>query len=380
MIELSTDNIHGDIFEIFIKYNPDLVYSMKMCDHGTNIHFPSPHHMEGDVWTHTCLCYQALNYISAYKELTDEGKVMACLAVLCHDLGKPLARQPSKAGHFRFTGHEKRSVVEIINILDFLCGPLCLNSDQVYNLMCIVSAHSVYWLADEMQDVYPLLNYNESNLEIYKVLAMADQMGQIRSTAFSANKKDIFAYNFDISAPTREIYTDMPTVYIMVGPPACGKDTLIDYNQAEFGEYDVVSYDQLRLKLYVMNNDCREFSPSEIYNKAWTWCNDNKINLKKYLYNDMLSALEKGRNVIVSNTNMTVKGRQELYKFIKGNGNYNIMVVCILCDEHTLIERDMQRKENDKSVGERVIKTMMNNFEIPTMAEGDIKLSIIRNN
>jgi len=65
------------------------------------------HHPEGDVWTHTGHCLDAFA-----AERTDDPHedLVVGLAVLCHDLGKPLCTQVESGGRLRALGHEKAGV------------------------------------------------------------------------------------------------------------------------------------------------------------------------------------------------------------------------------------------------------------------------------
>jgi len=371
--------LHSQIFESFITNLPDMVYAMKSCDHGLNIHKPNPYHLEGDVWTHTCIAYQSLLYMEEFHQLDTYQQILACLGVLCHDLGKPYVKKVNDVGRCRFTGHEKRSVVETINIVDYLESVHMFNSLQIYQLLCIVSAHSEYWLRDSMQDVFPLLNYDEYILDVYKLVAMADQNGQIKSVAsgFNEGKKSIFDFEFDLTIPEFNGYDDKPTVYVFTGAPACGKDTFI--NSMEETNIKIVSYDELRIRLYSAANDIEGMSSNDLYSNAWKWCNDTKVNLDNYMYPEIGDMLKNGWNVAISNTNMTIKGRKKIFQRINELGEYNIVVVFIYSDEYDLIERDTYRKDKDKSVGAHVIHRMYNNLEVPTLAEGFINIIPILN-
>jgi len=64
-------------------------------------------HPEGSVWRHTCFCLDAF----AGERIGDETEdLIAGLAVLCHDLGKPSTTETTPDGSIHSYGHEKAGV------------------------------------------------------------------------------------------------------------------------------------------------------------------------------------------------------------------------------------------------------------------------------
>lgn len=67
-------------------------------------------HPEGDVFTHTCHCCDALTGLSAWQGLDEESRVVYMLAVLAHDFAKPqTTRREMRDGRMRIVspGHEE---------------------------------------------------------------------------------------------------------------------------------------------------------------------------------------------------------------------------------------------------------------------------------
>jgi tRNA nucleotidyltransferase (CCA-adding enzyme) len=67
-------------------------------------------HPEGDVFTHTCHCCDALAHLPAWREADAESKAVYMLAVLAHDFGKPATTHRAvKEGRERIVspGHEE---------------------------------------------------------------------------------------------------------------------------------------------------------------------------------------------------------------------------------------------------------------------------------
>jgi hypothetical protein len=375
----SIEQIHSDIFHSFVTYLPDLVYLMKTSEHGINLHKPNPYHMEGDVWTHTCLVYQALLYVPQFHELPEQSQHMACMAALCHDLGKPYKRFVNEYNRPRFGGHEQRSVVEMMNVTDFLVSVHGYNDEMIYDLMAIVASHSVYWLSDSMQNVLPCLNYNPVSLDIYKVLSMADQMGQIRRE--TGEKKNIYEFEFDLTPPVSNRVVD-PTkkVYITIGAPGSGKDYVLNMISDHI---KIVSYDQLRVELYKeeMGDVIKDLPSTELYSNARKWVIKKKVNLDPPMYKIIRDWVVSGVNYIgISNTNMTRKGRMHVVRKIRELcPEYTICYVFVFAHTEDLIMRDKNRKDVDKMVGEQAIYQILNNFELPIMDEGVDEIAICYN-
>jgi tRNA nucleotidyltransferase (CCA-adding enzyme) len=65
------------------------------------------YHPEGDVWTHTLLCLDAMAGLRSGHERRD---LVLMLATLCHDFGKAAATQEDE-GHFPAKGHEAEGVL-----------------------------------------------------------------------------------------------------------------------------------------------------------------------------------------------------------------------------------------------------------------------------
>ncbi len=362
------NDMHSNVFKVFLRTKPDVVYSLKSCDHGTNIHTPSPHHMEGDVWTHTCIAYQSLLSIDSFNKLVPIEQLFVCLAVLCHDLGKPFMRKLStKADHYHFANHAQRSVVEMTTICDMFKRFYFLSADDIYNIMLIVSAHTSYWSEKDPQVVFSLLNYDKDLFKLYKIVAQADEMGQIRMDGIES--KGINDCNIDDSVTKLEDDT-RPNVIIMMGCPACGKDTVAEKIVKDTNDdYKIFSFDNVRINAYQKNHSDYKSTGNDLYSAAWNWCNKVKLDLNKIMFNEIKLALNAGKEIIISNTNMSIKARARLINSIRNLGDVNVICIYVYVDKFDLIDRDNSRKDDDKSVGEEVIHRMYTSMQLPTLNE-----------
>lgn len=76
-------------------------------------------HPEGDVYTHTALC---LDVFAEQRVGDDVEDLVVGLAVLCHDVGKPLVQQVDDTGRIRTPGHPQAAVQVVEAFLIDLTG------------------------------------------------------------------------------------------------------------------------------------------------------------------------------------------------------------------------------------------------------------------
>lgn len=118
-------------------------------------------HPEGDVWTHTMLCLDAM---AALRSGDAQRDLVLMLATLCHDFGKPAATEVV-GGHIRAKGHEAEGLLPAERFLKRL-------SDE----QRLVDA------------VLPLVREHQRPLEFYKEGATA---GDIRRLATRVTIKEL---------------------------------------------------------------------------------------------------------------------------------------------------------------------------------------------
>jgi predicted kinase len=368
-------DIHSSVIADFIKNFPYIVYTLKTCEHGVDLIKPNKYHIEGDVWTHTCIAYQSLRYINEFVDLDDDSKLIACIATLCHDLGKPYVKQITKKNYFRFIGHEKRSVQEFIKLSKYFFYKYKLSCLDLYNIQLIINAHSVYWQHKNINDVVKFLNYNNTLLDIYKIVCTADMRGQITDVP---KNDSLISTVFETNMPFEKNDYDKEFV-ILVGCPAAGKDSFItNSDKYSSDKYSIVSFDQIRIDLYTKEFGDTSDNYDTLYKKAWEYCNNKKYNLEDIMFNDYISKIY--HNVIISNTNLTIKSRKRLINRLYNEyDNCKITIIYIYLEESELIERDLHRGKNDKTVGEDVITSMFHSIDVPTSNENVDQILVLYN-
>jgi len=86
-------------------------------------------HPEGDVFTHTCHCCDALARLPAWREAGAESRAVYMLAVLAHDFGKPsTTHRAMKDGRERIVspGHESAGIEPTRIFLERINAPLAI--------------------------------------------------------------------------------------------------------------------------------------------------------------------------------------------------------------------------------------------------------------
>jgi tRNA nucleotidyltransferase (CCA-adding enzyme) len=94
-------------------------------------------HPEGDVFTHTCHCCDAMARLEGWQKADTESRIVYMLAILAHDFGKPATtRKEMKGGRERIVspGHEEAGVPLAEQFLDRIGAPAAIR-DRVVPLV-----------------------------------------------------------------------------------------------------------------------------------------------------------------------------------------------------------------------------------------------------
>jgi predicted kinase len=159
-----------------------------------------------------------------------------------------------------------------------------------------------------------------------------------------------------------EIKEDVPYVYIWSGVPGSGKDYL-----AEKNNFPIVSFDDLRIKLYknLSGVNFINKSDAEIYIEAFKFCNEKNFDLSTMLSIEARKCLDKGISVNICNTSLTRKSRRKIINSI--GEKYNYVVKQVFAPSEIIFERNKSR--SSKNIPENVIERMMKTIQVPTMFE-----------
>jgi len=138
-------------------------------------------------------------------------------------------------------------------------------------------------------------------------------------------------------------------VYILIGPPNCGKTTWrinnLNINDA------ILSNDDIILELSTNSNN---------YNLSFKEVNFKNVN--KLFNEKFLEAIKNNKNIIIDKTNMTIKSRKKLLSKIPKH--YKKIAVLFEWDRTVLLERNINRnKTENKYIPINVIDNFIENFQ-----------------
>jgi predicted kinase len=386
------DNLNlilSTVFENFVKNFSVLVKRMEDSDHNLSTDNMSPYHMEGSVWTHTCCVFtQIRSVVKDSGTLSDRQVKLLALSTLFHDVGKPSCRTVSDNGKVSFKGHDFASMHIMIEYKDDIMKVFGI-TEQEFTLLCIlVQCHTLYYQLNDINDIFGWLNYDKNVLEIYRHLTACDAYGQIRTPnqVGKNNKKlDLFELDFTGNKISRNGNKEL---VVLVGCPASGKDYVAEKlfsDRISKDEVEIVSFDDIRVEEYTNNVSTdiwSDYSYDEVYSKAWSWCNDNNINLFNILVRKATDAFNRGKStVIVSNTNMTRKARRSLVNLGSKQLKVNVTCVNVLAPIPVILKRNETRVSGYKGkyVPVEAIVRMSEHFVMPTYGEGFTNIRYVYN-
>lgn len=152
-----------------------------------------------------------------------------------------------------------------------------------------------------------------------------------------------------------------PFVALLVGPPLCGKSTWIK-NNFEDDEVTIISRDEIVMDIYGDDN----------YDEAFSNVDQKKVNYA--LERKMIESSESGLNVIVDMTNMSSKRRRHTLSYFS-ESYYKIAVIFPLLEWDEFVRRNNKRRiEENKTIPENVIKSMISSYQSIRENEGFDKI------
>lgn len=158
---------------------------------------------------------------------------------------------------------------------------------------------------------------------------------------------------------------ETPKFIMLVGLPGSGKSTWIKDGTTEQSDFVVISTDN-----YIERKAVEEGSTySEVFSKYIRQATSSMID-------KMRDAVTKRKNIILDQTNLTVKSRRKKLANVPHIYFKEALVFCIPDDE--LFERLEKRKiEEGKHIPSHVIENMSSSFEMPTEDEGFDEVRLI---
>lgn len=149
----------------------------------------------------------------------------------------------------------------------------------------------------------------------------------------------------------------MPNAVILVGLPASGKSTYLKQNSDEDEDLLVLSTDNIVMRMAAE-------AGIESYDEAWKIFIDKA---DKEFYASLAQAARDQRDIVIDRTNMTVKSRARLLRYLDDYDTY-AMVFGINLPVMEWLRRLNNRP--GKTVPFKTLSTMSASFEMPTKEEG----------
>lgn len=325
------------------------------------------HHAEGNVWIHTRMVLEELVKMLEWRKLGDAERQAVYLACLFHDVAKPATTRTEEDGRVTAKGHSRKGELMARRILYELGAPFALR-EQVCML---VRYHQIPFYLIERDDARRLAAEISAvtRCDLLAQVAEADIRGRVCADMQRvldnialyrefcreegclegprpfASEHSRFAFFRDPSRhPDVEVFDDTRSrVVVMAGLPGAGKDTLV---KQRYPGLPVVSLDDLRDEMDIDHSDNQGPIVQEARERARGY-------------------LRKGEPFVWNATN--------LVRQFRGN------VLTLLADYRARIHLHYvevplplllsQNKNRAAVVPERVIRRMMDRFELPDATE-----------
>lgn len=150
--------------------------------------------------------------------------------------------------------------------------------------------------------------------------------------------------------------TKNKTYIMMCGFPGCGKSTLVSNLVSNSYETTVLSTDDYIEKV------------AKGQEKTYSECFDSQIkNAEKFVASELQTALDRGNNIIVDQTNITRSSRYKKLSKIPSE-HYTKICFVVKCDEKERQKR--MRNRNRKNIPPAIDLMMQEMYVKPTHEEG----------
>ena len=379
-----------------IKYNWTYIWSIPEFSVLRNTEQNPKWHPEGNVDIHTKLvCKSAIevvnqnNYLSGlYNSEKDETRwlptekfeeaLIFLTAALFHDIGKGNTTKIGKDGNWHSYGHEFTG--------EKLTRSLLWNTDVIFRekVCSLVKYHMrpSHYLTESKHYVRDIVDIS-NNIPSWKMLldlkycditssymnGFAD-ISNCFEEVLTLNKIENLTKALSMFYGVNKIKYTKPnyssTVYVMVGLPGSGKNTIID-NMFKTSIIDycgntipmldknntvVLSRDDIRVSLGFCNENDKIVGTPEQENKVSSVFNKQ-----------LFDALNNNKDVIINNINLKRKYRNELKNQIS---HYNVKYTYIYVEADS-ISKNIERRKGQ--IDENSFKRMIENFDWPEYAE-----------
>lgn len=314
---------------------PALAAEMRGCSHHYDEKTINPFHLEGDIWSHTCMVTKQL-----------EGTTLEMAAVL-HDIGKVYTRYENhEKQRVRFSGHENMSAFMSLKIFK----DWDINQVSKEFMFKLIALHGEPYRLELAELNKRLTNEHSIANDLY-YFGKADHIGRFHE----GEDNHIHQYILpDMKISNKENFTK--EVVFLIGLPGSGKST---YREANYRDYFWVSRDDI-----ILVEGARKADKAVNYNDCWDLVDQQEIDRKLQACIQRAAVLES--KVIIDMTNLTKKQRLQKLKFFK---DFKKKAIVLLPTLETTYER-LEGRAN-KTIPQKVIKNMIMGFVPPGYDEFD---------
>lgn len=338
-------NVHNLVKWFQLSY-PELVKSMKACNHHYSEEELNPYHLESDVFTHNMMVV-----LEASKDKSPSKDFYKHLLVcaLLHDIGKPIARKENhEKKRVNFYGHEPMSAFFAVHIIEHIEKDFNLSFNRRLILEAI-AMHTEVFKVEESKLLDRLIN-NKTLALLLSRLSKADYHGRFYDMGDRITSDMIPASKNTLANKDKHIM-------LYVGLPCSGKSTAIKKKIQEgwvsLSSDDVV--EQLGLEMGITN-----------YNEAFSKVNRDEVG--KILTARKKQYIKDGKDIVVDMTNMSRKARKKMLQDFPPN--YMRSAHVMMTSINNIMSRNIQR--DGKCIPQHVYENMAMAFYPPLYDEFDV--------
>ena len=329
----------------------------------------SPWHRETSVLIHTDMVVS--NYISLIQEtVTPDKWLLGALSCAFHDVGKPAAEETmfseERGEYRRYAGHEMISsrmwedwATSNWGLLSSTFPELTVRS--VVQVGWIIQHHLPFSLKDKNK-VSRLVHTARDFIgdSVFATCLEADCRGRI-SDDHQTKLQNTLQWIEDVLNNTEYANRELPdtdkTCHILIGASGSGKSTHVGVLMDRAPRaIRIHSMDAMRLKLY-----------GEPYATAYQLSTEDNT-FKSQVQQDFMDILRAGHDVIVDNTNVSVKSRGFYVQEARKKG-YEIVATVFPVALNVVLGRQDTRP--DKSVPREAVIRQYNSIQLPFYGEVD---------
>lgn len=328
-------------------------------------------HQEGDVWAHTvAVTNEMVNHLyKDYHPEMEEYYLMMISAALCHDLGKPSTTKWDEELQEYKTKCHGQAGAQITRKL-FFDEDILLREQVCYMVRHHMTLHHILDDPSKMERTLKKMSWGWVSISDMLLLNMCDSFGskndvetrdmtieRIGKIRDAAEKLLCLHCHYMFNEPygkftyfnnlTKDAVLDVKeekfSVYVFIGLPGAGKDTLIN---DVFPELPTVCRDEIRKEIGLkgekpQGNKAEEDKVTHLFKKRFT------------------ELCQKGEDFIVNNTNLLRKYRAE---YTKEAIKYGARIVYVYVEADSI---DTNKKRREGMIAPSVIDGMFQRMEFP---------------